>query len=150
MLNKMNFKNTGLFLFCFFIATSTLYSEECSLSVKIEGAKNNAGKMQIAVFKKTHKGFPDDKFAFKTLAISVKEKIASFKSLPCGKYAIAVYHDENGNNKLDKTAIDIPKEGYGFSNNPDTSYGPPEYIGAEFELTKEIKEIQINLKYLFD
>lgn len=37
--------------------------------------------------------------------------------LPDGVYALAAYHDKNGNGKMDFNAIGIPKEDYAFSNN---------------------------------
>jgi uncharacterized protein (DUF2141 family) len=33
-----------------------------------------------------------------------------------GRYAIAVYHDRNGNGRLDRSVIGFPQEPYGFSN----------------------------------
>jgi uncharacterized protein (DUF2141 family) len=33
-----------------------------------------------------------------------------------GTYAIAVFHDRNGNGKLDRSFIGLPSEPYGFSN----------------------------------
>src|SRR5579862_5579531 len=38
-----------------------------------------------------------------------------FHDLPAGKYALAVFHDENENGQLDKNFVGIPREGYGFS-----------------------------------
>ena len=40
-----------------------------------------------------------------------------FWGLPSGDYGIAVYHDINSNNRMDKKYIVIPNEAYGFSNN---------------------------------
>jgi uncharacterized protein (DUF2141 family) len=37
--------------------------------------------------------------------------------VPHGEYAIAVFVDVNGNGKMDKNFLGIPKEQYGFSNN---------------------------------
>ena len=39
-----------------------------------------------------------------------------FPNIPAGRYAIAVYHDANGNGRLDRSAIGFPQEPYGFSN----------------------------------
>jgi len=36
--------------------------------------------------------------------------------IPPGTYAIACYHDENDNGKLDTNFLGIPKEGTGASN----------------------------------
>ncbi|MBV9750141.1 MAG: DUF2141 domain-containing protein, partial [Acetobacteraceae bacterium] len=37
-----------------------------------------------------------------------------------GTFALAVYHDEDGDRKLKRNAIGMPREGYGFSNNAPT------------------------------
>lgn len=42
----------------------------------------------------------------------------AFEDIKPGKYAVMVMHDENDNGKLDSNILGIPKEGYGFSNNP--------------------------------
>lgn len=38
-----------------------------------------------------------------------------FENLPRGRYGVAVWHDENGNNRVDTNLVGLPKEGYGFS-----------------------------------
>lgn len=50
-----------------------------------------------------------------------------------GTYAIAVVHDENGNNKMDR-ALFLPKEGFGFSRNPTITTGPPRFSSASFAI----------------
>ena len=41
-----------------------------------------------------------------------------FADLVPGRYGVLVLHDENDNGKLDTNLLGIPREGYGFSNNP--------------------------------
>jgi outer membrane protein len=50
-----------------------------------------------------------------------------------GEYALLVYLDENGNNRIDKNFIGIPKEPLGFSNRYRPK-GPPVYKRAAFQL----------------
>ncbi|RKX74450.1 MAG: hypothetical protein DRP60_10265, partial [Spirochaetes bacterium] len=69
-----------------------------------------------------------------------------FKNLPQGLFAVAVYHDQNENEELDKGLFGIPKEGYAFSNNVFGSFGPPKFDEASFLLNGK-KEIVINMKY---
>ncbi len=57
-----------------------------------------------------------------------------FEGLPTGHYAIALIHDENGNNKLD-TLFGIPREGFGFSRNPAIHFGPPSFSAAQFAVS---------------
>ena len=64
-----------------------------------------------------------------------------------GTYAVAIYHDENGNAKFDKNWIGIPNEGYGISNNPTTFLGPPSFEQAKFEALEGSTVIDIEVKY---
>jgi uncharacterized protein (DUF2141 family) len=52
-----------------------------------------------------------------------------------GTYAIAVFHDVNGNGKLDRSFIGLPNEPYGFSNDVGRR-GPPNFEAARI-LVKE-------------
>ena len=53
-----------------------------------------------------------------------------------GEYALLVYFDENGNNRIDKNFIGIPKEPLGFSNRYRPK-GPPVYQRAAFQLQQD-------------
>ncbi len=44
-----------------------------------------------------------------------------------GIYAIAVYHDQDGNRKFNRSGIGFPKEPFGFSNNASTLAGLPAF-----------------------
>ena len=70
-----------------------------------------------------------------------------FADLPSGDYAIAVIHDENGNNKLD-TLLGIPREGFGFSRNPAVGFGPPRFSAARFAVTSGAVDETVRIKYL--
>src|SRR5687767_962746 len=47
-------------------------------------------------------------------------------------YALAVYHDENGNRDFDRTLIGLPAEGFGFSNDPPTPSSLPSFKAVRF------------------
>ena len=65
--------------------------------------------------------------------------------LPYGEYAISLFVDFNGNKKLDKNFLGIPKEQYGFSNNVMGKMSPPTFDQAKFAIagptTQNIKLI---------
>jgi uncharacterized protein (DUF2141 family) len=63
-----------------------------------------------------------------------------------GTYAIAVVHDENGNNKMDK-AIFLPREGFGFSRNPTITTGPPRFTAASFAVNGPQSQ-RIKMRYM--
>jgi uncharacterized protein (DUF2141 family) len=68
-----------------------------------------------------------------------------FEDLPFGEYAIKLFHDENGNGKLDKNFVKMPKEDYAFSNNARGNMGLPKYEDAKFEFDQEEMTIEITI-----
>ena len=61
-------------------------------------------------------------------------------------YAIAIYHDQNSNNKFD-TFLSIPQEKFGFSNDAKVFFGPPSFDEAAFYLKKNQRlKIEISLR----
>jgi uncharacterized protein (DUF2141 family) len=69
-----------------------------------------------------------------------------FKGVLFGEYAVTVYHDENGNGKLDKGLFGKPLELYGFSNNARGIISRPDYKKAAFVLDKADITITIHVK----
>ena len=69
-----------------------------------------------------------------------------FYGLPAGSYAIALFHDRNGDNKHNKFWGVVPKESYGFSNNAKgfLGFGLPNFKDASFILPNS-NAITINL-----
>ena len=64
-----------------------------------------------------------------------------------GVYAIALYHDENANQRFDRTAIGLPAEGYGFSNNPATLAGLPSFRSVRLNVPRSGLTTRIQMKY---
>ena len=54
--------------------------------------------------------------------------------LPYGEYAVTLFVDFNGNKKLDKNFLGIPKEQYGFSNNVMGRMSAPTFDQAKFAI----------------
>jgi uncharacterized protein (DUF2141 family) len=54
--------------------------------------------------------------------------------LPHGEYAFTLYVDFNGNQKLDKNFLGIPKEQYGVANNVRGRMSPPTFDQAKFAI----------------
>lgn len=58
------------------------------------------------------------------------------RGLAPGRYAVAVFHDVDGNGDLTLWPIGLPREAYGFSNNARGRFGPPAWTAAAFALTE--------------
>ena len=71
----------------------------------------------------------------------------TFKDIPIGQYAIAVFQDENNDGKLSKNLFGAPKEPYGFSKNIYGMFGSPDFDDVSFALKdKEAISLTINLE----
>jgi uncharacterized protein (DUF2141 family) len=64
-----------------------------------------------------------------------------------GTYAVAVYHDQNGNHEFDRTPLGLPAEGFGFSNDAPAKFGLPAFEAARFALPPGGRTIRIRLHY---
>jgi uncharacterized protein (DUF2141 family) len=58
-----------------------------------------------------------------------------------------VIHDENRNAKLDRNLIGIPKEGFGFANNPHVGLSAPRFQAAIVHVQCPATDINIHLQY---
>ncbi len=54
--------------------------------------------------------------------------------LPPGRYAVAAFHDTDGNGDLTLWPIGLPREAYGFSRDARGRFGPPTFASAAFDL----------------
>ena len=64
-----------------------------------------------------------------------------------GTYALAVYHDEDANRKLNRKGIGTPAEGYGFSNNASTVFGLPSFRSVRLSAPRTDLQTGVRLKY---
>jgi uncharacterized protein (DUF2141 family) len=95
-------------------------------------------------------GFPKDPAAAlqrKWCAITKAESACPFDPAPPGTYAIACFHDENGNGRLDTGLFGIPAEGTVASNHAKGFLGPPSFQDAKFFLTAAPTELRLRMSY---
>ena len=64
-----------------------------------------------------------------------------------GTYAIAVYHDEDGDRDFDRNLIGLPTEGYGVSNNPRIGLMPPGFDEVRFDVVEGDNALSITMNY---
>jgi uncharacterized protein (DUF2141 family) len=65
--------------------------------------------------------------------------------LPAGDYAFSVFHDQEGDGRLARNFIGLPKEPSGLSNNLRPRFGPPKFDGAKFTVGATLVEQRIKL-----
>lgn len=64
-----------------------------------------------------------------------------------GIYAVAVYHDADSDRGFDRTGLGLPAEGFGFSNNPPTFFGLPNFDRVRINVRRSGVATTIRLHY---
>ena len=121
----------------------------CSLVIHITGFRNTKGLLGAELFTSSN-GWPEDvdkSFRHDHFPIEGDHSTARFDHIPPGKYGIVVLHDENENRKLDRNAFMIPKEGFGFANNPRVFLSAPPIEKATIPVTCPVTTTDIHLIY---
>ena len=126
----------------------TLSAQSGEVEVEItEVVAEWGGSVIIGLFEK--KGFPKAGKAVFSDTIPVRDIKATYKfeAIPVGKYAIAIYQDVNGDDKLNRDGYGRPTEPYAFSNNVFGRFGPPKFAKASFLVTSDAESrLVIHLK----
>ena len=129
---------------------SAISQSPARVQVVVSGLHNDKGQVSCALFRSAD-GFPKDSskaVAHQEVRIAGAQATCKFEDVPSGQYAVAVFHDENGNGKMDTNFIGMPREGVGASNNPKTRMGPPRFPDAAFTVAGSPVDLQIVVHYL--
>jgi uncharacterized protein (DUF2141 family) len=117
--------------------------------VQITGLRSSKGMVR-ACLTRDPRHFPHcekDPASFKQSVAAGPDAHLRFTGVPGGDYAITVLHDENKNFKADML-LGIPREGFGFSENPVIRFGPPKFAAARFHVEAGEVTKNIVMKYL--
>jgi uncharacterized protein (DUF2141 family) len=138
-------------LFSILTGLSMPFQEENhhELIVELTGLRSTEGKILASIY--------DDPKTFPKLRGMKEQKILSeipgekmvirFHHLTPGDYAIAIMHDENGDEKMNFNLLGFPKEGYCFSNNVKPKYRRPSFGEAKVRVENGSEHIHIRMKY---
>ena len=120
------------------------------LAVEVRGIRSGDGRLYVAVHAPETKGkFPATSGTIAAVQQSANVGALRFilRDLPPGRYAVNAFHDENDNGELDTNLVGIPSEGYGFANDPDSSFGPPDFEAAAVNVGDAAEVAVMTLRY---
>ncbi|MBU0622792.1 MAG: DUF2141 domain-containing protein [Gammaproteobacteria bacterium] len=107
------------------------------LKLELQGKGMDGNQIRVAVYSATQpEQFPSDEQFYKGIVSEAAGENLTVRvpDLPPGKYAVAVYVDNNRNGRQDKNFMGVPKEDYGFSNDARGMFGPPDFAEAAFDI----------------
>jgi uncharacterized protein (DUF2141 family) len=119
-----------------------------SILISVKNIKNDKGQITVDL----HGDNPDT--FLKSGAKLARKRVPAVKGemqicMPVekpGVYAIALYHDRDGNEKLNKTWIGLPAEPYGVSRDAPARGGPPKHKEAAFEVAGPNTPMTVTLR----
>jgi uncharacterized protein (DUF2141 family) len=117
--------------------------------VALDGLRSDKGVV-LACLTRVPAAFPDCSKDPRALRLEVpagEARSLAFAGVAPGRYAISVLHDENGNGLIDR-ALMLPREGFGFSRNPQVRFGPPRFARASFQVGAGPVSQDIQMRYL--
>jgi uncharacterized protein (DUF2141 family) len=120
---------------------------ENEVRITISGVKQSAGLMTSELYRNEPDNFLSKRgreFRLRFAAHAPLTQFCLYAPAP-GLYAIVAYHDKNANLKFDRSAIGLPKEPYGVSNNPKIRLAPPPISKALVEVPSTGVAIEIRL-----
>ena len=117
------------------VLVSPAFAQTSNIVVKVTGIESNEGLIQIGLYN-SEASFPEYAKVYKGVFPKANKSGVSytFKNVPAGTYAVAVYHDKNSDKELNKNLFGAPKEAYGFSNNKFGTFGPPDFKEVSFKV----------------
>jgi len=118
-----------------------------TVSIHVSGLKTQSSNLYVAVFDSAE-GFPRPEHSRETTTVPVTTDTVEFSlSLPdSSTTGIAIFQDLNGDGKLTKNGFGLPIEPYGFSNNARSTFGPPSFSQAAFNVDEKTSPIEITVR----
>ncbi|MEM9990322.1 MAG: DUF2141 domain-containing protein [Bacteroidota bacterium] len=140
-------------MFKLLVSTFALYGlcggfvQKSTLSIRIDNIKAVQGYVWVGVYDS------EASFLNKELATAVVGKEVNtlgeirfdIEDIQHGTYAVAVFHDLNGNGELDQGMFGIPKEPYAFSKPLQSKWRAPTFEDVRFQFTAEQANIAMRL-----
>ena len=119
------------------------------VEIEITGLQEARGSVFIAMYDSKDSWLGDEGVVEREVIIGDAldgDVVRTRFELPQGGYAFALYFDANGNGKIDRNFIGIPKEPIVLSNNVRPRFSMPKYKNSVFTLSDEPLIQRVDIK----
>ncbi len=123
-------------------------STSAKLSFQVMGIRSAKGEVALTLYPDDKRRFLAKGGKFARVRTKAQSVVKGCFWVPPGSYALAIYHDSNGDRDFNRTLVGLPAEGFGFSNNPDTKIGLPALSAVRFSVGSGERSLSIQMRYL--
>lgn len=119
------------------------------ISVQITGVRPAQGEVAVTLYADDSRRFlaPKGKLLRARVRAQAPATHACFYVAAPAVYAIAVYHDADGDRDFDRNAMGMPAEGFGFSNDAPTKIGLPSFDKVRFRARAGETPLRVTMRY---
>lgn len=118
------------------------------ISVNVSGLHNDNGVVRCGLFSSAATfRKPGQEMRGVVARPNGQNATCVFSGIPAGAYAVAVFHAEKNETQVEYGMFGKPKQGFGFSRNPSTTFGPPSYEAAAFNYSGGNQSLPVTLQY---
>lgn len=138
----------GAMALCWLLLTNFyLIDNQGKLLIEVSNIKTAKGTIWAGVYDNPNHLFDQDKAIVKGKSVSRTGRIyLTINQLSYGDYVVALFHDINGNGKLDQNALGVPTEPYAFSKAPKTKWRLPKFDEIKFYFRKNNQVLRTPLQ----
>ncbi|MDB5455483.1 MAG: hypothetical protein JWP92_1068 [Caulobacter sp.] len=146
----------ALFLMGAALAAAPARADDCAgrqgpdtLSVQVINLKAPTGEVVVTLYPSDPRRFlaPRGKLLRQRVKTTAPVTKACFYLPGPGTYAVAVYHDADANHDFNRSALGMPTEGFGFSNDAPTRFGVPSFDAVRFVAKAGDTPLRIKMRY---
>lgn len=143
----MKIKSNLFQVIVFFVFNLLAITNYAQVTITIENIKKSEGTMRVGLYTNAEAYDEEGEIAYGKIVKVSKAGQLTFEmdDVPFGEYSIAVFHDVNSNEILDTNFMGIPKEPYGFSNNPKAKFRKPKFEETLISYSEQNQQFEINL-----
>jgi uncharacterized protein (DUF2141 family) len=102
------------------------------VKITVAGVKAPQGSIMIALH--DEKGWSGAPLARLRVGVAGATVTAVLAAPAPGRYGVKLFHDVNGDGKMDTNIVGFPTEPFGFSNDAPIRLGPPSFADAAFDV----------------
>ena len=139
---------TGL-LFCGAQTASGSDTPSVTLTIKIENVSRQGGLVQVALYDRaSYDGHDQAPVAQTVVDARAPETVVTLPGVRPGVYAVKMFQDFHRSGAFERSALGIPEEPFGFSNDALPFLDQPSFDATKFNLASGSNLIVVHLRSL--
>ena len=131
-------------------ATSAETTSPALLTIRVENVSKDGGYVQIALYDRaSYEGHDSPPVVAATVEARSPETVINLPNVRPGEYAVKMFQDVKRSGSFVTSALGLPEEPFGFSNDARPFLDQPSFAAAKFKFGGGTSEITVHLQSAF-